>query len=68
MYSIQPTWLKYVLAINPMNAAIELFRSPLTGDTPDLLIIGIGFLSTFIFLILGIYYFRKTESYFADLS
>lgn len=67
-FSIQQQWLKYILAINPMNAAIELFRTPLSGESPDLNIIGIGLLSTFLLLAIGIFYFRKTESFFADIS
>ena len=68
LFSIQQQWLKYLLAINPMNAAIELFRSPLSGTSPDFAVIGIGVLSTLLFFAMGIFYFRKTESYFADLS
>ncbi|MEO5947347.1 MAG: ABC transporter permease [Chitinophagaceae bacterium] len=68
LFSIQQQWLKYLLAINPMNAAIEFFRSPLSGASPDIAVIIIGLLSTFIFFAIGIFYFRKTESYFADLS
>lgn len=63
----QPT-LKYLLSVNPMNAAIELFRSPLTGNVPDMTIVIIGLISTLILLIIGLFYFRKTEAYFADLA
>ncbi len=68
LFSIQQQWLKYLLAINPMNAAIELFRSPLSEVSPDIEVIGIGLLSTVLFFCIGIFYFRKTESYFADLA
>lgn len=66
--SIQPTWLKYVLAINPVNTAIELFRTPLSGTTVDTTIIAIGLSSTLLLFSIGLYYFRKTEVYFADLA
>lgn len=68
LQSIQQSWLKYVLSVNPVNTAIELFRAPLTGNAIDLTVISIGMASTFCILLTGIYYFRKTEAYFADLA
>ena len=68
LQSIQQSWLKYVLAINPVNTAIEFFRAPLTGNTINTTVISIGLVSTFIILIIGIYFFRKTEAFFADLA
>lgn len=68
LQSIQQSWIKYVLAVNPVNAAIELFRAPLSGHTIDITVIGIGIASAFILLLTGIYYFRKTEAHFADLA
>ena len=65
---VQQEWLRYVLALNPVNAAIELFRSPLSGNEIDLTIIGLGLASSAILLLAGVYYFRKTEAYFADLA
>ncbi len=66
--SVQQPGLKYVLAINPVNVAIEFFRSPLTGYFPDMELVGIGLTSMLILFCAGIYYFRKTEAYFADLA
>jgi lipopolysaccharide transport system permease protein len=60
--------LKYVLAFNPVNAALELFRCGLTGQSPDSLILGLGGSTTLIIFIAGLYYFRKTEAYFADIA
>lgn len=68
LQSIQQSWLKYVLAFNPVNTAIELFRAPLSGSVIDFTVISIGLTSTFFILLTGIYYFRKTEAYFADLA
>ena len=68
LQSVQQSWLKYCLAINPANAAIELFRLPITGTPPDISIIAIGITSTLFLLIIGLFYFRKTEAYFADLA
>ena len=66
--SIHQTDLKFILAINPLNGAIELFRSPLTGLAPDMNVILISSAATLFFAALGIFYFRKTEKYFADIA
>lgn len=68
LQSIQQPWLRYVLAINPVNTAIELFRAPLSGTAIDMGLIGIGLMSTLLILMIGIYFFRKTEAYFADIA
>jgi len=65
---VQQSWLKYILAINPVNAAIELFRYPLSGYPVDGNIIMIGTASTVLICFIGLYYFRKTEAFFADLA
>lgn len=61
------TSLTYVLAINPMYGAIMLFRAPfgLVVSKPELLI---SLLSSFILMLWGVYYFKKTEAYFADIA
>jgi lipopolysaccharide transport system permease protein len=60
--------LGWLFALNPMSAPLDLFRCALTGSAPvlqmDLLSTGVGLLLLFV----GIYYFRKTEAYFADLA
>lgn len=48
LYSVQQTWLKYLLAINPVNAAIELFRATLSNHPIDSTTISIGLTSTVI--------------------
>jgi len=65
---VSDSWLKYLLAINPMYAAITLFRLPMMSTTPDTLLIWISLCSGAIFFIIGLTYFRQTESYFADLA
>ena len=68
LQTIQQSWLKYILAINPVNTAIGLFRTPLSGSSMDPLVLAIGMTSTLIILLTGLYYFRKTEAFFADLA
>jgi lipopolysaccharide transport system permease protein len=58
----------WIMQLNPMSAPIELFRHSFTNSAVD--VQGL-FLSTSVSLFLflaGIYYFRKTEAYFADLA
>ena len=59
------TW---ILALNPMTGVIQNARAALLGTSPlDLMLLITSFLTTFIFMILGIYIFNKTERYFADI-
>lgn len=61
-------WIHYCLAVNPMYAAITLFRAGLM-DTPfDVVSLSISITSALLFLLVGIYYFRRTEAYFADIA
>lgn len=61
-------WIKYVIAISPIYAALELFRIPLGVPDPDATLITISICSAMIFVVFGIAYFRRTEDYFADLA
>ncbi|HLG03369.1 MAG TPA: ABC transporter permease [Bacteroidia bacterium] len=65
---ISQRWIQELLAVNPVSGAISLFRAFLTGVAPDPVLCTISAVSTVIFFFAGIYYFRKTESYFADLA
>lgn len=66
--SIHSAWLKNLLALNPLNAAIELFRSSLTGNIPDKSVLMIGFASALLITFIGLFYFRKTEAFVADIA
>ena len=61
-------WAKYAMAVNPMTGAVNLGRAAFTNATIEWNLIGISFLSTLVFTLLGIYIFRKTEAYFADVA
>ncbi|MEK7574997.1 MAG: ABC transporter permease [Patescibacteria group bacterium] len=58
----------WLLSFNPMTGVIKAARAGLLGTGPigwhSLLISGIAAL---VFLILGIFFFKKTERYFADI-
>jgi lipopolysaccharide transport system permease protein len=60
--------LQYVLMLNPMTAPVELFRASFTSSPPETpaLLLSIGV--SFVFFLTGLIYFRKTETYFADLA
>lgn len=59
--------LRQFLAFNPVNGSIELFRCGLTGQSPDSLLLLMGGATTLVLLAAGLYFFRKTEAYFADI-
>jgi lipopolysaccharide transport system permease protein len=61
-------WFEYVFAVNPMYGAIQLFRLPLSNAEWNIGLVMISVISAFLFLVIGIYYFKKTEAYFADIA
>ncbi len=65
---ISQRWIQEVMALNPMYAAVVVFRLPFTSTEPDSLLLTISLVSNVIFLIAGVAYFRKMESFFADLA
>lgn len=61
--------LQYIVVLSPMYAAIELFRLPLTlGENVHAWYILVSCFSSLIVLIFGIYYFKRTEDFFADIA
>ena len=57
---------KFLYSLNPMVGVIDGFRWCILGDTMHLSSFLISLTTTIIFLILGLYYFRKMEKTFAD--
>lgn len=65
--TVEHKWLQYLLAVNPVNGAIEIFRSAFTNQyNSDVILISI--LSAIVITFTGIIYFKKSEAYFADLA
>ncbi len=60
--------LQKLLAFNPMYAPISIVRKALIDRPLEMDLIGISIASGVVFLLLGVFYFRKTEGYFADLA
>src|SRR6218665_1704939 len=59
-------WMQLLLKLNPIAGAIEIFRGSFSNYGVDWNLVGISGISCFLFLIIGVYTFRKTEAYFAD--
>lgn len=66
--SIKSPTLNWVMRANPIAASIQLCRSIFTNTFVDWQSVALGSLVSVLLLFLGIYRFRKTEAYFADLS
>jgi lipopolysaccharide transport system permease protein len=61
--------IKILLSFNPISIAIDIFRTVFDQTaTLNYQAVAIGLLLALLFLLIGIYYFRKTEAYFADLA
>jgi lipopolysaccharide transport system permease protein len=60
--------LQYILACSPMYAALELFRFPITGTLHNYYFLSVSLLSGLILLVIGIFYFKRTEDFFADFA
>jgi len=61
-------WFQLLLQLNPMNAPIELFRYSISSSPLNYQSIALSIGVSLLLFIAGIIYFRKTESYFADLA
>ncbi len=68
MSLVSNPWLQKLLAFNPMYAPISIVRKALVDHPLDTNLIWISVASGLVFLLIGIFYFRKTEGYFADLA
>jgi lipopolysaccharide transport system permease protein len=60
--------LQYILVLSPMYAAVELFRLPLTGADVNSTFLLISLSASTFFLLAGVFYFKKTEEFFADFA
>ena len=61
-------FIQIALNLNPMSGALELFRSIFIGSEINEITIIFSSITSILLFVLGIFYFRKTENYFADLA
>jgi len=58
----------WILAINPMTGVIKAARAALLGTEPiNWFLLLISFIGVLILMVIGVYFFKKTERYFADV-
>jgi lipopolysaccharide transport system permease protein len=60
--------IKWVIRFNPMTSAIEVFRASFVPGYNLTIDFWISFATGIFLFFAGLYYFRKTEHYFADLA
>jgi lipopolysaccharide transport system permease protein len=60
--------VKLMLMLNPMTGAIELIRSAVMDVPLNTEAVLVSVIASLFWLVAGIFYFRKTEFYFADLA
>jgi len=66
--SIAPEKYKWLLGINPMSGIIDTARAGLLGTgNIDWTLLGVSAISMCIYCIIGFFYFKKVERYFADV-
>ncbi len=65
---IKYEWARQLFALNPMVGAIDLLRSTIVTNNVNWQFVLMGILSSSVLFIFGLFYFRKTEYYFADLA
>ncbi len=59
---------RWILGLNPMAGVIDAARSGLLGAKPiDFALLGVSISSMVVYCILGYFYFKKVERYFADV-
>lgn len=65
---IEKPWLRYILALNPMYSAIEIFKYSIIQKPLEINFILISISSAILLFFIGLVYFRKTETFFADIA
>lgn len=61
-------WISFIMKANPIASAIQLCRSIFTGSVVDWQAVAMGSTVAVCLLFIGVFTFRKTEAYFADLA
>ena len=68
MLDAYPVAKALMLWLNPLSGVISNARAGILGHSPiEWNVLGISLLMSFVFFIFGLYYFRNTERFFADI-
>ncbi len=59
---------QWLMALNPLAGAINMSRYAFIDKPVDWSLVGVSTISALLLFVLGIYTFRKTEAYFADIA
>jgi lipopolysaccharide transport system permease protein len=62
------SYLKSLLALNPMTAPLDIFRAGITNGSINWEADLVSISASAVIFIVGLMYFKKTEAYFADLA
>jgi len=60
--------VQFILKLNPLSGALELMRGLFVGYAINIETVVLSLTCSICMFIIGIVYFKKTESYFADLA
>ncbi|MBC7694104.1 MAG: ABC transporter permease [Burkholderiales bacterium] len=60
--------VQLILKLNPLSGALELMRGLFSGYSINMETVLMSLASSIFLFVVGVIYFRKTESYFADLA
>jgi lipopolysaccharide transport system permease protein len=66
--TVVPEQYRWILALNPMTASIEGFRSTVTGTPLDIRSLSISLLMAAFIFVIGLLYFSRVERRFADIA
>ena len=58
--------VKVIMALNPLTGAIGLMRYALGGPAVEVSILVVSSCCAVVYLVFGMFYFKRSESYFAD--
>jgi lipopolysaccharide transport system permease protein len=65
---IIPARFQWIVALNPACAVIDAFRWSVLGTPLDPAMFSLGLLVNAAMFVFGLFYFRKTERFFADIA
>jgi len=65
--SISETWVKYLMALNPLTGTILLLRGPFNNIVVDSTLLAISCASAALIFLTGIFNFKRKEPYFAEM-